>query len=335
MALCDRNHFKCMKKRANPLQRIPAILWNAAFTPHGRKNVANRYKLQIAKRSRQWRKGEPMPYRLKDGTQFVVHRGNTLSELIYTEGAYEPLETTILRSVLQQEDVVFDIGANVGYFTTIAAGIVGTDGCVHSFEPGPGTFVSLEETICTLGLTNVTANNVAVSDHSGTIEFLTSLCGGDAQQSILAAGGVKENARAVKVQAITVDSYLDSLEPNQRTKLKLVKCDVEGAEVLVLDGAKALLRSTDAPIWLIEHNRAALAEQGFTSENLCDRFPGYQIFFIPLSWPPSVCAVSKAQTLRQPALLPDECNLVAVPSSGKRSVWLERLVKENRIEDPH
>ena len=144
--------------------------------------------------------------------------------------------------------------------------------------------------------------------------------------------GLNGNAQEISVSAVTLDGYLESWTPDEKAKLKVVKCDVEGAEVLVLDGAKALLRDPDAPIWFIEHNRSALTEHGFASQDLCSRFAGYSLFFIPLSWPPSIRSVEKAQAARDPALLPDECNILAIPERGKHGIWLKRLSESGAIE---
>src|SRR5882724_5112099 len=107
----------------------------------GRKGLRNRLKRWNA--TRRYGGQGALVYRLRDRRPFVLHRENQLSELIYFEGAYEPLETLIASNVLRKGDLVLDIGANVGYYSALFDQLVYPGGEVHSFEPGGKTFKSL------------------------------------------------------------------------------------------------------------------------------------------------------------------------------------------------
>src|SRR3954451_8180676 len=80
------------------------------------------------------------------------------------------LEKLVFLSVVQQGDVVFDVGANAGYYTLLFSHLVGRRGQVHAFEPVPATFAAL-----TAGLArdqrfdNVTLNDCALGDREGTL----------------------------------------------------------------------------------------------------------------------------------------------------------------------
>jgi FkbM family methyltransferase len=52
-------------------------------------------------------------------------------------GAYEPELVSLLKTTLKASMTVFDLGANIGYFSVIAAALVGENGHVHAFEPMP------------------------------------------------------------------------------------------------------------------------------------------------------------------------------------------------------
>ena len=101
------------------------------------------------------------------------------------------------------------------------------------------------------------------------------------------------------------------------SQISFVKCDIEGAEPAMLQGAEKLLRAENPPVWLIEHNREALAEHGVTSADLLKFFPGCEIYFVPLDWPPSLMSVPQARKWSGlPDQLPDECNLIILPGRG-------------------
>jgi FkbM family methyltransferase len=307
------------------MKRFFEVMWNAVFTTQGRANVSNRWRLFLAGRSPEWRRGDPMPFRMKNGRRFVAHRGNALSNLIYAHGAYEPLESELAAAILRPGDTFIDIGANIGYFTALGSEAVGQTGVVHAFEPGRATFMALSKTISALGLQNVTARNAAVAESAGMVEFWVSDSGRDAQQGMLRTGELRGDCHSVGVEAVQLDDYAGDWNFERRSTLRLVKCDVEGAEVRVLRGAGGMLAGDSAPVWLIEHNRAALREHGFSSDDLCGFFRSHVVFYIPLAWPPSIRSVDRARPMPGAALLPGECNLLAIPKKGAHSECLAQL----------
>ena len=66
-------------------------------------------------------------------------------------GSYEPLETETVKREIKKGNVVSDIGANIGYFASIVAKLVGEEGKVFAFEPDPGNFALLERNVQTNG----------------------------------------------------------------------------------------------------------------------------------------------------------------------------------------
>jgi hypothetical protein len=102
--------------------------------------------------------------------------------------------------------------------------------------------------------------------------------------------------------------------------LAFVKCDIEGAELSMIKGAGSLIDSENPPIWLIEHNRAALTDHGNSSCDLVAPFEDFEIYFVPLCWPPSEMAFRQANKWSGiPDELPDECNLLIVPRRGAQA----------------
>ena len=159
---------------------------------------------------------------------------------------YEKGTTDLFRELLKPGMVVVDVGANVGYFSLLAAELVGSSGKVYAFEPEPGNHGVLQKNIEINSLSNIQVEEMAVSDNSGVADFfLSELDSGSHSLFGDAARGIRES---VQVTTTTLDAFLEAEGwPN----IDLVKIDVEGAEDLVFDGARNLL-ATEKPALLFE-----------------------------------------------------------------------------------
>jgi len=256
------------------LRRFPGRLYNALFTPMGRKRSAYFIKRQRLNLNATYRKEGSLVYQLNNGQNFVVHRDNLLSELVFLEGAYEPLESQIVSHIVRGNDIVLDGGANVGYFTAILDRLVKPYGQVHAFEPGEGTFGKLQRTKVLLQLDRSRLHPVALDCTVGPIDFWSSTSGSDAQQKTVKTLLPDEPLRHDTVPATTVDAFVAGLQDHGLPPVAFIKCDIEGAEAAMLKGAHNLLDSEHPPVWLIEHNRPALADQGADSADLLAFFAG-------------------------------------------------------------
>jgi FkbM family methyltransferase len=157
-------------------------------------------------------------------------------------GSYELAKQRQFGDTLKESDIVYDIGANVGFYSLLASRCVGSTGQVHAFEPLPENLVYLEKHIRLNQCTNVSIHRVAVSDRSAKLCFQ--------QGSNRSTGQLAEHGD-LEVNAISLDEfvYRDSNSvPN------IVKIDVEGAEVQVLHGARRLLQSNPPIIFLATHS---------------------------------------------------------------------------------
>ena len=93
-----------------------------------------------------------------------------LSDVIQRDmyaGMYDPFETRRLRRFLRPGMVVADVGANIGYYTWLAASAIGPTGRVLAFEPGPYAFDRLQRVVRENGVRAVECVNVALSDRAG------------------------------------------------------------------------------------------------------------------------------------------------------------------------
>ena len=162
-------------------------------------------------------------------------------------GEYEKYETELFKNLVRSGMVVVDIGANIGYYTLIAAKLVGSKGVVYAFEPEPRNYELLCKNIVTNGYHNVVAINKAVSNTSGKAKLYVVKAVGDA--SSLARGNVltySKNVDCLEVETITLDDFFERTVGDDR--IGLVKIDVEGAEGLVLSGAERVLRNNSLKI---------------------------------------------------------------------------------------
>src|SRR5882672_7880044 len=158
------------------------------------------------------------------------------------KGLLEAEDLGLFLSLIQPGMTVFDIGANVGMYTVRAAKRVGAGGRVHAFEPTPQVAEKLRENILLNRLSNVTVQQVAVSDVPGVCTFfLEEECN---QNSLVATAGTP-----IQVKAITLDAYLNAVG---MTQVDMIKIDIEGAEAKALRGGKSIFSAEQAPLLMLE-----------------------------------------------------------------------------------
>jgi FkbM family methyltransferase len=169
---------------------------------------------------------------------------------------------------------MLDIGANVGFFSLLAARHVGVDGRVIAFEPMPETRARLRRNVTLNGVSNVEVRTVAVTDQPGDVQFFL---GPDEHSGIasLRPLGAK-SAGAQKVFGTTLDSILP-----EGTPVHLIKLDVEGAEAKALRGMQRILEEFH-PHLLVEVSADYLRELGDSEETLSSflKTLGYDAYLI-------------------------------------------------------
>jgi FkbM family methyltransferase len=162
--------------------------------------------------------------------------------------AAEP-EMGVIRHLLPAGGCAIDLGANFGLYTRFLAEAVGPEGRVHAVEPVPGTFEVLSGNVRRLGLCAVTVHNCAASGRNGEVTMSVPLYrrgGENLYEARVVAEHAATGGRTVRVPARTVDDLFACLG-----RIDFVKCDVEGHELSVLQGATEVLR-LHRPAWLVE-----------------------------------------------------------------------------------
>ncbi len=156
----------------------------------------------------------------------------------FRRGTYElPIQIAISDN-LRAGDVFFDIGANIGFFSLIAARQVGGEGRVYSFEPVPSNAKLIRRNADLNGLRTLHVFPEAIGARSERAELIVARHIGG---SVLASAGDAPDERSRRiVDVLTLDDAVDKHGLRPPT---LMKIDVEGAEIDVLRGATGILRS--------------------------------------------------------------------------------------------
>jgi FkbM family methyltransferase len=146
-------------------------------------------------------------------------------------GTYELPIQNIFSQHLHQGNVFYDIGANVGFFSIIAARLVGSTGQVYAFEPGEGNANSIRHNARLNNFSQIEVIQKAVSDTPGEGELLLAQYSGG--HALATADAPPDLAGKVTVELVTID---DLIAQNQIKPPNFVKVDIEGAELDALRG---------------------------------------------------------------------------------------------------
>jgi FkbM family methyltransferase len=150
-------------------------------------------------------------------------------------GDYEADELDMQLQLIGDEDTVFDIGGNIGWYALHVAQM-NPNATVHSFEPLPTTFEQMRRNIRLNDAKNIVANNFGFSDKDGEFDFfIDPAISGNASMVNVAE---KENIQVFRCRVETLDGYVG----RTNSKVDFIKCDVEGAELFVFKGGVDTLK---------------------------------------------------------------------------------------------
>lgn len=180
------------------------------------------------------------------GRRMTIVLPEIVSSLLYLTGTYEPDVENIFQKFVKKGDVVVDIGAHYGYFTLLAATLVGKMGKVYSFEPTPSTFNVLQKN--TNRYKNIMPVNKAVYDkHDSLVLHDYGLQFGALNSFFEPRIKKKITFTSSKVAAVTLDEYFSKV----RRMPDFIKIDAESSEFFILKGMKKIL-SNKRPILCLE-----------------------------------------------------------------------------------
>lgn len=201
-----------------------------------------------------------MPVRAEGGWWIRIPDDHVLYHL--TRGSYEPQEIRFFRSMLKPGDTALDIGANFGLYTILAAKQVGREGRVLAFEPNPNSLRYLRLNILLNRQSRIEVVPVALSNEEGETEFI---CVSQGAYSALKVGETPGNTSAITVRQTTLDAIAAA---ESLYLVDFVKMDVEGAELLVLQGGEEFFSRIPRPLVMCEFNDNRAAPYGHTSRDV-------------------------------------------------------------------
>jgi FkbM family methyltransferase len=186
-------------------------------------------------------------------------------------GLFEPAESRLIRELLGPRDTFVDVGAHIGWFTTIAAQCVGEDGLVIACEPYPPNVAALKENLELNSAENVRLVDMALGSQPGTLSL------GFAADSGATTALDWGPCQRVEAPMTTLDKVTAEV-----SSVTVMKMDVEGWEAHVLRGGSEALARTEHV--LMEINRPVLKKAGSSSEELYGllRNSGFKTF-IPVT----------------------------------------------------
>jgi len=187
---------------------------------------------------------------------------------------YEKEDSEMIFKLINPDSHIIDIGANIGWYTIHTAAML-KNGSIHCFDPVPETHRKLSANIAINGLTNIKVNNIALSEKKQTLTFYfdPNQSGSSSSKNITESPTIEK----IELESITFDDYAAQ---NAIRHIDFIKCDVEGAELFVFQGATASLEKYK-PVVFTELLRKWAAKFGYHPNEIMSLFHGlgYEAFY--------------------------------------------------------
>ena len=196
-----------------------------------------------------------------------------LTPILLKNGVWEEFETTLFKKELEKGMNVLDIGANIGWYTLIAAKVIGEKGKVYAFEPEPNNCNLLRKNVQTNSLQNVIIEQKAVTNRCGHIKlFLNPENFGDHRIYDDSDRG------SIDIECVALDSYF----MNRYEKIDVIKMDIQGAEMFAILGMDTMLKANNKLRMFVEFAPFLLRKNGFSPETFLRRLKnyGFEIYVI-------------------------------------------------------
>lgn len=218
------------------------------------------------------------PVELKRVSGFSIYldsKAGYISPYIAQTGFYELATTEMFRLLVREGDTVIDVGANIGWYTLLAASIVRDAGRVLAFEPAPENHELLLKSIAFNHFNNVTVFNKVVSDSDGQATLYLS-----PNESMTGLPTITRDlgGRRIQLPSTSLDTVANDLGVGD---IRVLKVDVEGAEPSVISGALSLLSQGRVEYMIVEWNPAVWRQRLDLIEVLAGMFRFYKIRYFP------------------------------------------------------
>lgn len=214
-----------------------------------------------------------------------IHPNEVIGRSIWVMGIYDLSVTEVIWRLVSQNETAIDIGANIGYMTSIMARKVGKYGKVYSFEPHPEIYQELSENIINwqneLGWNHIEYWNNAISSSSGEgyLKIPKEFEKNRGVASLVSSNVMDKNKfefrqyNGITINLVKLEDVIDY------QNIGVVKIDVEGHELEVLKGANELIRKQIIRDILFEEHQQYpsivtqfLENNGYTIFKICKGF---------------------------------------------------------------
>jgi FkbM family methyltransferase len=182
---------------------------------------------------------------VNDHKMFVNTQDKVIVPSLIIYGVWEKFETDLFYKTVKPGDIVVDVGANIGYYTLIAADLVGKEGMVYAFEPEPSNYKLLTKNVEINNFRNVTLIQKAVSEEMGRIKLYLDKVNLGAP-SFSEENIFIERGSYIDVKTISLDDFFENHKKEEN--LNFIKIDAEGAEGLIVNGARNILQQNNPKI---------------------------------------------------------------------------------------
>jgi FkbM family methyltransferase len=185
------------------------------------------------------------------GAKIGIRFPDTIQTKLFYFGIWEPQLTNFISSRLKKGDYFIDVGANIGYFSLLASTLVGDGGKVFAIEASPTIFNLLNRNIQLNKFANIRTFNIAASDSHGTLNLYIAPDENIGHSTTVAS--IAEND-GHKLEAVVLGMPLHEIIGKENLlNARIIKVDVEGAEISVIQGIVHLLKTfSEKTEWVIE-----------------------------------------------------------------------------------
>ncbi len=255
-----------------------------------------------------------VPVRMRDGRWLYLDLSNPVSVPYLLEGEFpcENAETELVKAIVRRGDTALDIGANVGWYASLLCHLVGDEGEVHAFEPNRRLVRLLKQLQERHRQLHVHSMALGARERRADFHIPQNWVSGSLAEA-------NETANVQRTRVAPLDDYVVELGVK---RVDFIKMDAEGAEPMVLEGARETLERPDAPLWMVEFSTEEASRFSHHPSDIVEFFASAGHHYTPY-------LIDQQQHRLRPLALPEEddfwLNGVFVPEARHERIPAEWL----------
>jgi FkbM family methyltransferase len=194
---------------------------------------------------------------------------------IYKRGSLHPEHTNFLSSLpFEDNDVILDIGGNIGWYSIVLRSSIKQNVTVYSFEPEPQNFQLLTRNVQFNKIKGVQPVNMAVAEHAGHSTLFLYFSKNSGRHSLLNVN--PQTNRSIQVETVNLEDFLTNNQIDF-SRVKLIKIDIEGYELFALKGVPRLLSTVQ--YMFLEFSPGLIMKAGRKPSELIHLLAGFDFNF--------------------------------------------------------